>query len=136
MHLGYDSSGYPVVLSKILEKAVHRQLLDFLENNSLLNESQYGFRKHRSTKLAATLLCDDIRKSMDNGNLVGVLYLDLSKAFDTIGHSILLNKLSSYGVKGSELQWFNSYLFNRTQTTAVGKNRSDPESIYCGVPQG
>lgn len=124
------------VLSKILEKAVHHRLLDFLESNSLLSESQYGFRKHRSTKLAATLLCDDIRREMNNGNLIGVAYLDLSKAFDTIGHSLLINKLSAYGVKGKELQWFSSYLFNRTQVVSVGKTNSDTESIYCGVPQG
>jgi hypothetical protein len=124
------------VLSKILEKAVHSQLLDFLESNNLLVESQYGFRKHRSTKLAATLLCDDIRREMDIGNLIGVLYLDLSKAFDTIGHSLLLNKLESYGVKDKELQWFTSYLFNRTQVVEIGITKSIAESVYCGVPQG
>ena len=94
------------VLSKILEKSIHSQLLSYLERNKLLSEYQFGFRKHRSTKMAATLLCDHIRKEMNNGNMVGVIYLDLSKAFDTIGHGLLINKLTSYGVSGHELEWF------------------------------
>ena len=102
------------VLSKILEKAVHHQFLAFLENNKLLNESQFGYRKNRSTKLAAALFCDNIRRDINIGKMVGAVYLDLSKAFDTIGHGLLLDKLSTYGVKGKELQWFTSYLFNRT----------------------
>ena len=124
------------VLLKILEKAVHRQLIDFLESNNLLSESQFGFRKRRSTKLAATLLCDDIRSEMNKGNFVGVVYLDLPKAFDTIGHAQLLNKLSAYGVRGKELQWFASYLFQRTQVVALGHINSESEPVNCGVPQG
>ncbi len=71
---------------------------------------------------------------MNKGNLVGVVYLDLSKTFDTIGHAPLLNKLSAYGVEGKELQWFTSYLFNRTQVVTLGNMNS--ESSYCGVPLG
>ena len=75
------------VLSKVFEKAVHYQLLQFFETNKLLSD----FRKYRSTKLAAALLCDNIQKEMNNGNMIGAVYLDLSKAFDTIGHGLLLN---------------------------------------------
>ena len=92
---------------------MHKQLLDYLEGNNLLNNCQYGFRKHRSTKLAATLLCDNIRRELDSGKFVGAVYIDLSKAFDTIGHGILLSKLESYGVMDNELTWFTDYLFNR-----------------------
>jgi hypothetical protein len=73
---------------------------------------------------------------MNKGNLVGVVYLDLSKAFDTIGHAPLLIKLSAYSVRGKELDWFTSYLFNRTQVVALGSMNSEPEPVYCGVPQG
>ena len=124
------------VLSKILEKTVHQQLLEYLEDDKLLSESQYVFRKRRSTKLAAALLCDDIRKKMNNENMVDAVYLDLSKVFDTIGHGLLLTKLQSYGVNGKELNWFIDYLFNRTHIVDIDRFRSSPEPICCGVPQG
>ena len=124
------------VLSKLIEKAVHKQLLDYLEGNKLLNNCQYGFRKHRSTKLAATLLCDNIRRELDNGKFVGAIYIDLSKAFDTIGHAILLNKLASCGVIGNELAWFTDYLFDRNQIVEINNVHSNMEPICCGVPQG
>ena len=124
------------VLSKVFEKAVHYQFLQFLETNKLLSDSQFGFRKYRSTKLAAALLCDNIRKEMNNGNMIGAVYLDLSKAFDTIGHGLLLNKMNTYGVSGKELNWFTDYLFNRTQIVEIENVRSDTEPVYCGVPQG
>ena len=73
---------------------------------------------------------------MNNGNMVGVVYLDLSKAFDTIGHGLLLTKLQSYGVNGKELNWFTDYLFNRTQIIEIDSFRSSAEPICCGVPQG
>jgi hypothetical protein len=79
------------VLSKIIERAVHKPLLDYLEGNNLLNNCQYGFRNHRSTKLATTLLCDNIRRELDSGKFVGAVYIDLSKAFDTIGNLEILS---------------------------------------------
>jgi hypothetical protein len=124
------------IFSKILEKAIHRQFYNFLENNKLLNDCQFGFRRNRSTKLAATLFCDKIRKEMDNGKLIGCVYLDLSKAFDTIGHGILLDKLPAYGVEGPELAWFTDYLLNRTQFVEMQNNCSRPSTITTGVPQG
>ena len=124
------------VLSKILEKAVNSKLLSYLEKNKLLTELQFGFRKQRSTKMAATYLRDQIRREMSNGNMVGAVYLDLSKAFDTMGHDLLINKLSTYGVSERELAWFTDYLFGRTQIVEIENTRSNPESIYCGVPQG
>lgn len=124
------------VLSKILEKSVHHQFLTYLENNNLLTESQFGFRKNRSTKMAATLLCDNIRKELNNGKMVGAVFLDLSKAFDTIGHGVLLEKLYSYGVRGPELEWFKDYLFDRTQIIEIENTQSSESKIHCGVPQG
>ena len=77
--------------SKIL-KTVH-QLIDYLETNNVLSENQFGYRKRRSTELASILLTDNIRKAVDKGNLVGVFDIDLSKAFDTLSHSFLLENL-------------------------------------------
>ena len=124
------------VLSKILEKAVHQQLYNFLESNNLLYDCQFGFRKARSTKLATTLFCDKIQKEMDKGRLVGSIFLDLSKVFDTIGHGILLEKLICYGVCRPELAWFTDYLFNRSQLVEINNITSDKRSITSGVPQG
>ena len=115
------------VLSKILEKAMHNELINYLEQENLLNDCQYGFRSKRSTKLASTLFCDNIRREMDGGKLVGAIYIDLSKAFDTIGHALLLKKLQSYGVHGNELTWFTDYLFNRSQLVDMNNVCSDYE---------
>ena len=124
------------VLSKILERAVHNQLYEYMEHNDLLSDCQFGFRKKRSTKLATTIFCDKVRKHIDKGCMVGALFLDLSKAFDTIGHGILLEKFVRYGVLGDELCWFTDYLFNRSQQVEVDGSLSEIHHISSGVPQG
>ena len=86
--------------------------------------------------MAATLLCDRIRQQIDSGKMVGAIYLDLSKAFDTIGHNVLLNKLPIFGIKGKELEWFTNYLFDRSQIIEINGRKSCNESIMAGVPQG
>ena len=83
----------------------------FLENKNLLAECQYGFCSKRSTKLATTLFCDTIHKEISNGKLVGSVYIDLSKAFNTISHSMLIKKLQTYGAEGDKLVWFVDYFF-------------------------
>ena len=124
------------ILSKILERAVHNQLYEYIGMNNLFNNSQFGFRKKRSTKLATTLFCDSVRKHIDNGQMVSSLFLDLSKAFDTIGHSILLEKLVRYGVVGAELTWFTDYLFNRSQQVEIDSITSESDCLTSVVPQG
>ena len=124
------------VISKIAEKIVQKQLTEYLEENKLLTDYQFGYRKHSSTEMAANLFIDDIRKQVDQGNLAGALFLDLSKAFDTISHASLLQKLPSYGINTTELNWFRDYLFNRQQFVAYDKAISQPQAVTCGVPQG
>ena len=124
------------ICSKILERAVHNQLSNYLESNNLLSKRQFGYRKQRSTELATLLFVDDIRKAVDQGLVVGALYVDLSKAFDTLSHSVLLEKIRSFGLNGVALEWFIDYLFNRKQYCIIDKSASDQMSITCGVPQG
>ena len=89
-----------------------------------------------STELAATLLLDNISKSVDEGNLVAAVFIDLIKAFDTISHSKLLQNLSLYGIKGQELQWCKDYLFNCQGSVHFNNCISQREMFSTGVPQG
>ena len=73
---------------------------------------------------------------MDKGEITGAIYIDLSKAFDTISHGMLLQKLLRYGIVGTPREWLTNYLFNRTQCVAYGDTLSEPQPIFCGVPQG
>ena len=82
------------------------------------------------------VIIDDIRKEVDKGNLVGAVFIDLSKAFDTLSHAVLLKKLEAYGIQGNELHWFTDYLFCRQQYVNLGASRSSNEPVFCGVPQG
>jgi len=123
-------------VSKILERCVHDQLMEHLENHNLLTASQFGFRKKRSTEHASVYFTDQIRKAMDNGLLTGAIYIDLSKAFDTISHSTLIEKLPDFGVTGITQDWFTNYLFSRHQRVICGDRLSSREPVLCGVPQG
>ena len=83
------------------------KVMDFLNENKLLSKNQFGFRPKMSTELATVKFIDEIRMSVDKGNLAGAVFIDLTKAFDTISHSKLLGKLPQYGITGVELDWFN-----------------------------
>ena len=96
------------VLSKILERVVYEQIADYLENNKMLTSCQFGFRKRYNTELAVALFTDNIRRAMDHGKLTGAVFVDLQKAFDTVEHSVLLEKLPYYGINGAELSWVKS----------------------------
>ena len=123
-------------VSKILEKCVHRQLMDHIETHQLLSQFQFGFRKHHSTELATVYFTDEIRKAMDKGMLTGAIYIDLTKAFDTISHSSIIEKLPDFGITGMPQQWIGSYLFGRCQQVSFDGRQSSREPLFCGVPQG
>ena len=123
-------------LSKLFEKVVHKQLYEYLNNNNLLNNSQYGFRPNHSTEYAAIEFVDHAMHDIDQGNIPLSIFLDLSKAFDTLDHNILLKKLHHYGVRGIYLDWFSSYLSDRLQYVAYNHKMSQPQKLTTGVPQG
>ena len=102
----------------------------------MLTDCQFGFRRRRSTELAATLFFDSIKNKINDGKMVGAVFIDLSKAFDTMSHAKLLQKLKSYGLGGIELSWFGDYLFNRSQTVSLDGELSGEGKVFCGVPQG
>ena len=123
-------------LSKVFEKVLFDQLYDNLITNGLLFESQYGFRKQHSTELAALELTERIRREMDQDKIPFFVFLDPSKAFDTLNHHILLPKLEYCGIKSITLQWFKSYLTQRQQFVKYQELCSSNRELETGVPQG
>ena len=104
--------------------------------NNLLHPSQYGFRQAHSTELASLEVVDRLGKELDARKTPIAIFLDLSKAFDTLNHDILLTKLSYYGVEDQSINWFKSYLTDRKQALKFKNEQSDWEKINTGVPQG
>ena len=126
------------VLSKVLEKIIYKRLYAFLIKENILFESQYGFRQGRSTIQALTEFIGNIIKGFEENKFTLGVFIDLSKAFDTLEHKTLLKKLESYGIRGVALQWFNSYLSNRSQYVKHNGHKSAHNSapITFRVPQG
>ena len=124
------------VISKVFEKIVFDQLYQYFTDNDLIFTSQYGFRKLHSTELASIELIDRIAQYMDSRKLPLSIFLDLSKAFDTLDHSILLDKLKFYGISNTPLKWFQSYLRSRQQFVEFDGTCSGITFINTGVPQG
>jgi len=123
-------------VSKIFEKVILLQVTEYLDDNSLLSPNQYGFRKYHSTELASLHLVDYITKRMDERETPLNVYLDLSKAFDTLNHDILLAKLKFYGFTGLSYNLFYTYLLNRKQFVQFNSTNSNLLNIRNGVPQG
>ena len=124
------------MFSKIFQKLMHQHLFKFLESFEILYPLQLGFREKYSTSHALLSLTESIKQSIDSGKVGCGIFLDLQKAFDTVNHKILLDKLEHYGIRGNALKWFQSYLSGRTQYVTVNGHVSDPLPITCGVPQG
>ena len=136
-----DANNYrPITIlptvSKILEKAVHTQVYKYLNDNKILTPKQFGFRPKLSTEISLAHFTDTILGNMDKGLVTGAVYLDLSKAFDTVDHALLYRKLDLVGLSDECIDWFKSYLSNRSQVTAVASHFSSPKPVPVGVPQG
>ena len=122
--------------SKLLEKLMYRRLYHYLDQNNLLYCSQYGFRTSHSTVHAITELYTQVIKGFEERKFTLCVFLDLSKAFDTVDHNILLDKLYHYGIRGIALEWFRSYLKNRKQYVQYNQYKSETYNVLYGVPQG
>ena len=123
-------------ISKIFERILYNQLYDYFNSNNLLAEEQYGFRTNHSTEYAAVKLVDNVSKEMELGNTPTALYIDLSKAFDTLSFDILLYKLNYYGIKDNAFKLLKNYLTNRRQYVVYNSQNSETLDISTGVPQG
>ena len=124
------------IFSRVLEKIVHDQLHEFLKANGILTNNQYAFWKLYSTVMSLINSTEHWLENADNRKLNMTVFLDLKKAFDTVDHKILIDKLFKYGIKGKEREWFKSYLSGRKQFCSVNGQRSKTEGALCGIPQG
>ena len=121
----------------MLEKAVLSQLLGHIENNNLSEIFQSAYKKNHSTETALLKITSDILNDVDNKNVCLLTLLDLSAAFDTIDHNILLKRLElTFGIRGMALKWFKSYLTERYQSVSIGNENSSDMPLRYGVPQG
>ena len=123
-------------ISKIFERILYNQLYEYFNSNNLLAEQQYGFRSNHSTEYAAVKFVDHISKEMESGNTPAALYIDLSKAFDTLSFDILLYKLTHYGIKDNAFKLLKSYLTDRKQFVVFNNQNSETTDITTGIPQG
>ena len=124
-------------LSKVMEKVAAARLWDYLCENDLNEIFQSAYKKHHSCETALTRVQNDILTAIDNKQCVALVLLDLSAAFDTVDHEILLHRLQyKFGIKGKAYEWFRSYLTGRTQSVRIDGTDSSVCPLPCGVPQG
>ena len=124
------------IFDKIIEKLMHKRLYSFLDEHNILFNNQFGFRKNNSTSFALIQITEKIKETIDKKKYGCGIFIDLRKAFDTVNHDILLKKLEHYGIRGTALIWFKSYLFNRQQFVFHNGESSRLQCITSGVPQG
>ena len=124
------------VFSKVLERIICNRVYNHLDSKGLLFEKQFGFQRNNSTEHAILQLTQDITSSFEKGQYTLGVFIDLSKAFDTVDHQILNKKLQYYGIDGTALEWFKSYLINRKQYISSKDISESCVDIICGVTQG
>ena len=115
---------------------VYNRLSNYSEKRHLIYSKQFGFRSNHSTVHAVLSIIDKVQKAFEDREYSCGIFLDFSKAFDTVNHEILLTKLEFYGIRGIVKDWFTSYLSNRKQFVSLGNTQSGKVNISCGVPQG
>ena len=124
------------IMSKVLERAIYLQLVEYLDVNHLFHPNHHGSRRAHNTCTALLQMYDTWTDAAENGNMAGVMMVDLSAAFDMVDHDLLIQKLELMGLKADALSWFRSYLTNRSQTVCIDGTLARVLDIDCGVPQG
>ena len=124
------------ILCKTLESFITDSIQNYMESNKMFNSCQHGFRKHRSCVTQLLEVMNDFTNYIDNKKNIDILYLDFSKAFDTVPHERLLNKLKAYGITNNVHKWIQSFLSNRKQRVRINNSYSDFSPITSGIPQG
>ena len=117
-------------------KLMYNRLINFLEKNNILFEKQFGFRAHHSTEHAIFSIVNKIHQAIEEKSYSCGVFLDFSKAFDTVDHNILIRKLERYGIRGVANDWFISYLTNRKHYVSLNNTCSNLHNVTCGIPQG
>lgn len=123
-------------IHKVFEPIIYEQMIQFLESNKLLDSLQYGFRSGRGCPDAICKLLNVAGSLMDEGQSALILSIDVSKAFDSVDHGILIKKLCFLGFRGNSLRLLESFLCNREQMVLINNSKSDVKKVVRGVPQG
>ena len=124
------------VIAKVFESLLKKQIITHFEKYKLFNASQFGFRPGKSTTLALIHLINKVIEGKENSQMVGALFCDLTKAFDCVPPTLLLDKLRYYNFSDNSLQLIKSYFNNRKQFVTFNGKNSSPGAVICGVPQG
>ena len=132
----YRSISMPPVFSKVLERIMYNRVYNHLDSKGLLYEKQFGFQRNNSTGHTIQQLTRDITGFYEKGEYTLRVFIDLSKAYDTVDHQILMKKLEYYGIDGTALEWLKSYLSNRKQYISSQDACKNCLTIICDVPQG
>ena len=124
------------IACKVLESLITDQIRQYFDENDFFSKCQHGFRKSRSCITQLLEVMNNLTTLIDNNEAIDIIYLDFRKAFDTVPHARLINKLKAYGIEGSLLQWISSFLSQRKQRVRVNAAHSDFSPVTSGIPQG
>ena len=124
------------VLSQVFERVLYARLTKFLDQHEVIIPGQYGFRTGHSTAMAISDMVEKVRAAWNGKEVALGVFIDLKKAFDTVDHEILLQKMGHYGIRGVANKLIKSYLSDRTQYVCYGGYESEKGVVECGVPQG
>lgn len=123
-------------INNLFEKLIAKRVMNFLEKFSILTENQHGFRNNHSSSTAVNAVTENVNQALNSSNIVVGIFLDIRKAFDSVNHTILLQKLERYGFRGSAINFFRSYLSDRKQYVQIADGKSSLKDVKMGVPQG